>query len=475
MSVRTRIAPSPTGIAHIGTLYMALFNSAFAQKNKGQFIIRSEDTDRKRFVEGAEEVINEAMEWANIKVDESPWYGGPHSPYRQSERLPIYKKYADQLIKSGHAYYCFATPEELEAMRQEQISRKQPPRYDGRYRNYPLDKALERIKNGESYVIRMRVPEGYVEWHDLIRGHVRIDLNQIDDQVLIKTDGFPTYHLAVVVDDHDMEISHVLRGEEWISSTPKHILLYKFFGWQQPEFAHLPLLRNPDRSKLSKRRNDVSILSYRDKGYLPEALLNYLMLMGWSHPEGEEIISFDQFVELMSLERIQTTGPIFDVVKLEWMNGKYIREKLTDDDLVDRLKPFIPAECSLDQVRAILPLVRERLARLNQWEELTKFFYRDFDFTLEMLPKKLSVEEARLMLEQTIALLSNLDDWTEESLELAIRSQQEKTQWHRSHYFMLLRLTVSGEKATPPLFSMMQVMGKATVLKRMQQALAVLV
>lgn len=471
-TIRTRVAPSPTGIAHVGTLYIALFNYAFAKQHQGQFIVRSEDTDRSRFVEGAEEIILQALGWAGIQADEDVLQGGPYGPYRQSERLPIYQQYIDQLIEQGDAYYCFATPEELKAMREQQQAAGLPPKYDGRYRDYPLDKARERIAAGESYVVRLRVPEGETVWHDLIRGEVRINHQQIDDQVLMKSDGFPTYHLAVVVDDHLMKISHVMRGEEWISSTPKHILLYKMLGWDIPEFAHMPLLRNPDKSKLSKRKNDVSLVSYQEKGYLPEALLNFLMLLGWSHPDKKEIISLPEFIHDFTLERMQKTGPVFDTEKLNWMNGKYIREVLSEQDVMDRLQSsFVPPDFPTHKMSEILPLVRERLVTLHDFEELTSFFYRPITVEKELLLKKGTPELVEEQLKSVLTVLQAVPAWNVEQLETALRQLQAEHDWKKSQFFMMIRVAVTGRKATPPLFETMAVMEKQIVVARLQQAL----
>lgn len=474
MSVRTRIAPSPTGIAHVGTLYMALFNYAFAKQNQGQFLVRIEDTDRARFVEGAEQVIFDALAWASITPDESPVHGGEHAPYRQSERLEIYKKYAQQLIEAGQAYYCFATPDELKEMREKQQAAGVPPKYDGRYRDYPLEQALERVAKGETHVIRMRVPEGESVWQDLIRGEVRINYAQIDDQVILKSDGFPTYHLAVVIDDYLMGVTHVMRGEEWISSTPKHLLLYQMFGWPTPEYAHMPLLRNADHSKLSKRKNDVSIVSYRDKGYLPEALLNFLMLLGWSHPAGKEFLSLDEFVNDFDITRMQKTGPVFDLDKLNWMNGKYLREHLTRAEVIERLKPWLPTECSPELATKILPLVLERLVTLADWETFTQFFYRGIEIHREALLKKADEEVVKEQLRQTLDALAALPEFTVSEIETALRSQQEAYDWKKSQYFMMIRVSVTGQTATPPLFETMEALGVEVVTARLNQALSML-
>lgn len=465
--VRTRIAPSPTGIAHVGTLYIALFNYAFAKQNGGDFIVRIEDTDRSRFVEGAEDVVLDALEWAGIVPDESVRSGGPFAPYRQSERLDLYRSLTQQLIDAGQAYYCFATPDELRQMREEQQRLGLPPKYDGRYRDYPLEKAKERVAAGEPYVIRMRVPEGESRWHDLIRGEVVIDHVQIDDQVILKSDGFPTYHLAVVVDDHLMEISHVLRGEEWISSTPKHLILYQMFGWDTPQFGHMPLLRNPDHSKLSKRKNDVSIVSYQERGYLPEALLNFLMLLGWSHPEGKEILSLPEFVNDFTLDRMQKTGPVFDVDKLNWMNGKYIRERLTAPELEQRLQAFLPADFPRQQFSALLPLVRERLITLKDLEPLTSFFYRDIMVDRTVLEKKATPELIMNQLALTLSELKAIEIWNTANVERSLRSLQERYDWKKSQYFMMIRVAVTGETATPPLFETIEALGKDRTLTRL--------
>jgi len=470
--IRTRIAPSPTGIAHVGTLDMALFNYAFAKQNGGQFIVRSEDTDRARFVEGAEQVVLDCLKWAGITPDEDVEKGGPYGPYRQSERLDIYKQYVQQLLDEGKAYYCFATSAELQEMREAQMKASQPPRYDGRYRDYPLEEAKKRIAQGESYVVRMRVPAGETTWNDRIRGPVTISHEQIDDQVILKSDGYPTYHLAVVVDDHLMKISHVMRGEEWISSTPKHIILYNMFGWEIPEFAHMPLLRNPDKSKLSKRKNDVSVVSYQEKGYLPEALLNFLMLLGWSHPDKKEIISLEEFVHDFTFDRMQKTGPVFDIEKLNWMNGKYIREVISTDTLKERLIPFIPADFPVVMMDSILPLIRERLVTLADFESLTHFFYRDVVVDKELLLKKADAPLVQQQLRDCLEVLDKMSDWKFETIEAALRSLQEERDWKKSQFFMMVRVAVTGEKATPPLFQTMEVLGQQKTLERLLAARA---
>ena len=323
--IRVRIAPSPTGNdLHIGNVYTALLNFVFAKKHKGKFIVRIEDTDRSRLVKGAEEKILSSLKWFGLLYDEGPDVGGPYVPYRQSERIELYCHYAEELVKKGKAYYCLCTPERLEELRRQQQAKGIPTMYDGRCKN---NKGQITKDKEQKYVIRLNVPdEGVTEFTDVIRGKISFENKLIDDQVLLKSDGYPTYHLGVVVDDYLMKISHVIRAEEWISSTPKHILIYQALGWELPVFAHGPILRNPDRSKLSKRKNPVWASWYREQGFLPEAILNYLALMGWSYPNGKDIFSLEEFIEKFRLEDLKTVGPAFDLKKLEWICGEYIRK-----------------------------------------------------------------------------------------------------------------------------------------------------
>ncbi|MBW7955702.1 glutamate--tRNA ligase [Patescibacteria group bacterium] len=468
--IRTRIAPSPTGIAHVGTAWMSMFDLALARQTGGQFVVRIEDTDRTRFVEGAEEKIYEAFEWLGINYDEGVQKGGPYGPYKQSERLNIYREYIDQLLTTGHAYHCFCTPERLTEMREAQKKAGELPRYDRHCRNLTKEEVGQMLNSGTPYVVRLKMPdEGVIGWEDAIRGHVEFDVKNVDDGVLLKSDGFPTYHFAVVVDDHLMKITHVLRGEEWISSTPKHLLLYQAFKWQPPVFAHMPLIRNADKSKLSKRKNDVSILSYREKGYLPEALLNFIALLGWSHPNREEIFSFDEFLKIMSLDRIQKTGPVFDTKKLDWMNGVYIRN-LSRQELVKRLEPYLPADFPRERMDTLLPLVLERLVTLKDIEELTAFFYRPIEVTAQVLSRKTTPEVAATQLSETISALENNQSWQASELEVLIRQLQEKHEYKKSQYFMMIRVALTGKEATPPLFDTMAALGKELTLERLKHA-----
>jgi len=472
MTVRTRIAPSPTGIAHLGTAYTAMRNLAIAKQAGGQFIIRIEDTDRERFVEGAVEVIFDAMKWLGLPYDEAPNIGGPYAPYTQSDRLPIYQKHVLDLIENDKAYYCFCTKDRLDQVRADQQAKKELPRYDKFCRQIDLIEAKKRVEAGEKYVIRLKVPEtGVTICQDVVRGPIEFENSGIDDQVLLKSDGYPTYHLGVVVDDHLMKITHVIRGEEWLSSTPKHVLIYNAFGWELPTFAHLPVIRNKDHSKMSKRKNDVSILSHRDRGYLPEAVNNFLALMGWSHPEKKDIFDLDEFLKLFTLERITLTAPVYDIDKLNWINGMYIRA-MSDVELALRLEPFVPSDCTVEMLALTLPLIKERLVTLKDFESLTDFFYRDISIDQVMLTKKSTVEEVAAQLIATKTELSALEDkdWTHENIEYKVRSLAEANGWKPGQYFMMLRVAVTGKTATPPLFETMAVLGREKTLNRLGQS-----
>lgn len=433
-SVRTRIAPSPTGQdLHIGNAYTALINYVMAKKYGGQFIIRIEDTDRTRLVEGSEERILASLTWLGIPHDEGPDIGGPHAPYRQSERLDAYKKYAEELIAKGHAYWCECTSERLAEMRKEQEANHQPPMYDGHCREEHLSKGL---------TIRLKVPkEGATTFHDLIRGDVTFENKLIDDQVLLKSDGYPTYHLGVVVDDHLMGITHIIRGEEWISSTPKHILLYTFFGWDVPQIAHVSVLRNPDRSKLSKRKNPVWVSDYKAKGFVPEAIKNYLATMAWAFPGGKEIFSVDEMIKEFKIEDIQTTAPVFDVEKLKWVNAKYLKES--------DINEFYKGKYPEDKVKQIWPLVRERMHVLTEFESLAGFFFER--------PDKKEVNK-------TIVDVLETCDWNHDAMEKAIRGAAGE---NARDAFMELRVAVTGKTVGPPLLESLEILGKEETLARL--------
>lgn len=460
MNTRTRIAPSPTGLdLHIGNAYTALINSVLARKHDGQFIIRIEDTDRSRLVEGSEQKILSSLKWLEIPYTEGPDIGGPYAPYRQSERLALYKKYAEKLIEKGHAYYCFCTSERLETMRKGQEANHQPPMYDGLCKTHDRKESKMRVDKGEKYVIRLSVPDtGTTSFTDLIRGEVSFENIVIDDQVLLKSDGYPTYHLGVVVDDHLMKISHIIRGEEWISSTPKHILLYKFFGWGMPQFAHVSVLRNPDRSKLSKRKNPVWVSDYKAKGYLPEAIRNYLSSMAWSFPDGRDIFSTEEMIEAFDMSQLKTTAPIFDTEKLRWLNGEYIR-KMDMKMLRDRLYEFdttIPHDDAL--FSKIYPLVIERMKTLVEFWFLAEFFYKK--------PTEFEQPLLALLVQLLQSVLSDCD-FNHDAMETAIRTLAEKQGLKPKDLFMQLRIAVTGKTVGPPLLESLAVLGKEEVLSRL--------
>jgi glutamyl-tRNA synthetase len=477
--VRTRIAPSPTGDPHVGTAYVALFNYAWAKKNGGRFILRIEDTDRERSQRTAERMIFESLRWLGLDWDEGPDVGGPHGPYRQSERFAIYREHAERLVASGGAYPCFCTRERLDALRKEQLAQKlaQATGYDGFCRSIAPEDAARRRAAGEPHVIRLAMPRGGASLvRDLLRGELSFDNGLIDDQVLIKSDGFPTYHLANVVDDHLMGITHVIRAEEWISSLPKHVQLYRAFGWEQPAFCHLPLLRNADRSKISKRKNPVSLNFYRRAGYLPEAMLNYLALMGWAMSADRDEFTLDEFVAAFDLKDITLGGPVFDLEKLKWMNGKYIR-KMPIDGLLARLRATVLSD---EYLLKVLPLAHERVDTLEDFVEYARFFFvgevtLDGEAREKLVAKKRTAAEtadalARLLEERLDPLL----DWTAANLEAVMRAFAEEIAWKPGDLFMPVRIGVTGKAATPPLFETMEVLGRETCRRRLRRAVEVL-
>lgn len=477
--VRTRLAPSPTGEdLHIGNLYTALINWVFARQNKGKFIVRIEDTDRKRLVEGAEERILSTLKEFGLFYDEGPDIGGPYGPYRQSERLEIYRKYALKLVENDYAYFCFCSTERLEKIRKEQIKKGiVPPKYD-RYclKHYSKEEAFEKYyKSGEKAVIRLKIPEKReISFIDEIRGKITFKSNLIDDQVLLKSDGYPTYHLAVVIDDHLMEISHIIRAEEWISSTPKHILLYEAFGWSLPKFIHLPILRNPDRSKLSKRKNPVWASWYLKQGFLPEAVLNYLALMGWSHPEGKEKFTIDELIKVFDIKRIKTVGPVFDVQKLEWLNGEYLRETQNSKlktQILEYYKKYHNLTLPEDVVEKTIPLIRERVKKLSDYMFYCKFFFeRPKEYQMDLKPFLWLIEKMKKELEKIRENQWKTDKIGEVLVNLYENlPQEEKEKVSRSKFFMVLRVAITGQKITPPLNESMVILGKRECIERLEK------
>ncbi len=475
--VRTRMAPSPTGEMHVGSMATLLKNYAFAKKHGGRFILRIEDTDKTREVSGGVTAIQEVIKRYGLDWDEGPGKEGDFGPYIQSARLNIYKREVQKLIDHDQAYYCFCSKERLAAVKEQQLANKQAPHYDRHCRSLSKEEAARRVASGEEYVIRLKVPENQeVTFTDLLRGEIIFNSNLIDDQVLLKSDGYPTYHLAVVIDDHLMQISHVMRGEEWISSTPKHVLLYQAFGWEVPIFAHIPVFLNPDgKGKMSKRKGMVSAASFLDRGYLPEAMLNFFMILGWAKQDQKEVISLSEYIQEFDPSDLSSNSVAFDMKKLNWLNGVYIRQ-LSHVELKERILPFVPSEFPMDKLDQVLPLIQERLITLADFTDLTKFFYTPIDYTADLLMKKATSSAlVKDELEQTITLINSLDTWQLQTLEEEIRNLQEKNDWHKGQYFMMLRIAATGEKATPPLFATIEILGKELFIKRLRAAIDKLV
>jgi glutamyl-tRNA synthetase len=471
MTVRTRIAPSPTGDPHVGTAYIALFNYAFAKQHGGQFVLRIEDTDQKRSTAESEQAILDALRWTGLDWDEGPDVGGDFGPYRQSERREHYEIHCQSIIDAGHAFHCFCTPEELDAMRAEQMAAKQTPRYDGRCTHLTPDEVSKRLAEGREHVIRMRVPtEGDCVVRDRLRGDIQIPWAQVDMQVLMKADGLPTYHLANVVDDHLMGITHVIRGEEWIPSAPKHQLLYQYFGWEMPELCHLPLLRNPDQSKLSKRKNPTSILFYRDQGFLPEALLNYLGRMGWSMPDEREQFSLEEMVEAFNIDRVSLGGPIFDLDKLTWLNGQWLKNTLTDTEYRVRLMEWM---CSDAFFASALPHLKSRIdvfSEASQW--LNPLWVNDVSLTQEALTELgLETDVVANVLQYLIWRLESVSTWTRDAVEAEIRWVADSLGLKLKDVMPLVFLVLSGTRQAISAFDLAVLLGPNRTRARVRAGL----
>lgn len=478
MEIRTRIAPSPTGYPHIGTIYQSMFDFVFARKYQGKFILRIEDTDRNRFVEDAEKVIFESLAWFGLQTDEDPRKGGEYGPYRQSERLELYHKYAKQLIEEGHAYYCFCTKERLEELKAQQQKERKAPRYDKRCLNLSKEEIEEKLSLSFPRVIRLNVPEDQkIVVHDAVAGEVIFDSNQIDDQVLIKSDDFPTYHLAVVVDDYLMKITHVFRGSEWLSSTPKHILLYKFLGWEEniPKYAHVPVLLDPEGGgKLSKRKGHASVDFYRKEGFLPEAILNFLANIVWNHPSGEETFPLKEFEKAFGLEPfkvdVKPHGAKFDMKKLEWMNGEYIRQML-DKELTKRLQEFLVDHPAKDKIASLVPLVKERIKKLSDFVPLTDFFFEKPEYDLSVY-EKINIKNQKEVLSEIAEKMESMEkSWKAEIFEKTFRDLADKLGVKAGDVFQLIRVAISGQTVTPPLFESIQILGRNEVIKRVKESI----
>ncbi len=498
----TRVAPSPTGDPHVGTAYMALFCFALSRTTGGRFILRIEDTDRTRYQADSESQITESLHWLGLDYDEGPDVGGPNGPYRQSERTEIYREHVQRLLDSEKAYRCFCTSERLTEMRHAQRARKAPPGYDGLCRGLLPEDIEAKVADATPYVVRLKVPKDRtIGFIDELRGKVEIHGKEIDDQVLMKSDGFPTYHLANVVDDHLMEVNEVVRAEEWITSTPKHVILYEAFGWDLPRFRHMPLLRNKDRSKISKRKNPTSLLWYKANGYLPEALVNFLALMGYSGADGEEMFSREQMLADFDTKRMSTSGPVFDLEKLGWLNGEYIRAD-SEDDLARRLlahwayrtstghEPDPAVDGALYDwitrnggfesdsvetlIRATMPLVQTRIKTLEEYAPLTRCFFLD-DIRgygpEDLVPKKRELDATKDVLRIMRTKLAGLEHWTTSSVEEALRALVDELGWKPRELFQAARVAITGSKVSPPLFESMELIGPATCLERIDQAL----
>ena len=471
--VRTRIAPSPTGAPHVGTAYMALFNLAFARRHGGRMILRIEDTDQLRSTPESEEAILSALSWMGIQWDEGPDCGGDFGPYRQSERTTLYQAEVQRLIDQGNAYLCFCSSERLDQVRKEQIANKETPRYDGHCLALEPEQIEERKNRGDPYVVRLKVPaEGECRFEDELRGEISIDWSQIDHQVIQKSDGFPTYHLANVVDDHLMNISHVIRGEEWISSTPKHILLYDYLGWKPPVFAHLPLLRNPDKSKLSKRKNPTSIHFYQDSGFLPEAMLNYLGMMGYTLPDQREIFSLEELCETFEVKRVSLGGPIFDIEKLKWLNGRYLREKLNPEEVLQKL---IEWKAGPDFFQKIIPLALPRLETFSDFFPISQFLLNENPvYKFEDLAGKQEPNDVARMLKIAEWELEKITPWTRDSLANAFQTIAETEEMKLKELLAPFFVCITGSKVSLPLFDGMELLGPDLARTRIRKALQLL-
>ncbi|MDD9314994.1 glutamate--tRNA ligase [Acinetobacter lactucae] len=472
MKVRTRIAPSPTGFPHVGTAYIALFNMCFAKQHGGEFILRIEDTDQLRSTPESEKMILDSLRWLGLNWSEGPDVGGPHAPYRQSERMGIYKQYALELVEKGHAFYCFATAEELDQMRAEQQARGETPKYDGRGLKLSQEEVTRRLEAGEPHVIRMKVPEeGVCKFNDLLRGEVEIPWAQVDMQVLLKTDGLPTYHLANVVDDHLMEITHVLRGEEWLPSAPKHQLLYQYFGWEMPTLCHMPLLRNPDKSKLSKRKNPTSINYYRDIGVLPEALLNYLGRMGWSMPDEREVFTLQDMMDNFDIQRVSLGGPIFDVEKLNWLNGQWIKG-LTPGQLLDRLLTWKSDRSTLEDIAAA---IQPRINLLSEAVNWAGFYFNHMpQITAEMFEsKKLTQEQVRQSLQFAIWRLEGQFTWNNDTVSQTLMDLANQMGIKLRDFMPAFFIAIAGSTSSTPVMQSMVTLGPDLTFARLRHALEI--
>jgi glutamyl-tRNA synthetase len=475
---RVRFAPSPTGYLHVGGLRTALYNYLFAKRNNGTFVLRIEDTDRNRYFEGAVENLISALKWAGLDFDEGPVVGGDFAPYVQSQRLDIYKKYADQLIEKGKAYYCFCNSERLKELKAEQEKQKLPQaKYDKHCLNLSKDEIENNLMAGIPKVVRLNVEQDQtIKFDDIIREQVEFESNNVDDQVLIKSDGYPTYHLANVVDDHLMKITHVIRGEEWLSSTPKHVLLYDALDWERPVFAHLPLLLNPDRTKLSKRQGDVAVEDYRDKGFLKEALINFVALLGWNAGDDKEFYYMDELINSFSLERVNKAGAVFDLQKLNWLNAEHLRKR-TNGELLNLLKEEIQKSKFKDQnfsdeyLLLVIEAMKERVSFVKEFIDNCLYFYEaPTEYEQKSIEKNWKAEtptQLTKLKEEFIAL----NNPAREDYEQALIKVSDELNAGKGKLIHPLRLAVSGQSTGPGMFDLLFILGKEEVVKRIESAI----
>ncbi len=475
---RVRFAPSPTGYLHIGGARTALFNWLLAKKYNGAFILRIEDTDQERYVDGSVQQIIDSLKWLGIEWSEGPDIGGEHGPYFQSQRLDIYKKHAEQLIQQGDAYFCFCTPERLEQMRNAQKEKGLVTQYDRKCRNLTDEQIQNYLKQNLPFVIRMKTPlTGSISFYDLIREEVTIPFANVDDQILLKSDGFPTYHLANVVDDHFMKITAVIRGEEWLMSTPKHLLLYNFFKWTPPQFAHLPLLLNPDRSKLSKRQGDVAVSDYKNNGFLPEAVLNFIALLGWNPGDDREILSKSELIELFDISKCGKSGSVFDIAKLKWMNGYYIRhfEKTDQQKLINYYKNylisnnFIDENYPIEKLKLIIKLTSEKIETIN---DLNKFidllFNENFNYESDAEREISKSENFKKLKSALFESLEKIEELTDKNLMTFIKDIQNQTGIKGKELYKLLRILISGHSEGPDLATLFLFFNKSGIVNRLK-------
>lgn len=453
---------------------MALFSLAFARQHGGQFVLRIEDTDAARSTAQSEQAILDSLRWLGLDWDEGPDCGGPHGPYRQSERFDLYNSHVDQLLGKGHAFHCFCTTERLNEMRAEQMKQGETARYDGHCISLTQDEVDVKLSAGEPSVVRMKVPaEGSCIVKDKLRGDIEIDFSQIDMQVLLKTDGYPTYHLAVVVDDHLMQISHIIRGEEWINSAPKHMLLYEYFGWDMPELIHMPLLRNPDKSKLSKRKNPTSICYYERMGFLPEALLNYLGMLGWSMPDGEEKFSLQSMIDHFDIDRISLGAPVFDQEKLKWLNGRWLREDFSDEDFASRITDWA---FNRDNLMKVIPLIRERVDVFSEVANMIAFLADGMPDIGEsdLAVKNAEPDEVKKVLQFALWRLEAQTEWDRDALNQLFVKLAEDMNLKIRDVLAPMFVAISGKPVSPPLFDSMALLGPDISRARVRHALNVL-